>query len=239
MAQPRRDSGAVLSQLVENKSGQILTRVPCKIQVPVRFSTVGLGQVGIDTFIYGCFPIMLQTGEYSICNINALVEISPFKVIIVNINDVPYHEFYFEANSAVIKTSSVVRRDTLLYNVFDEFIFKGKVPWYIEYEDMGKLFDTAKSHADSNIGQNLEVIEFIAAMVSRSKDDRTKYIRTVAEKYSDVAIDKVDYVPLNSVFYSVNSTINKLSGSYFSDGVTSALVNPTSDVSTIESILRK
>lgn len=238
MTKYRRNAPAVLGQLFENKAGQILTRVPCKIQVPTRFSDIGLGQIGINTFTYGMFALIHENGDYAVCNVNALVELNPFKTIVVTINETDYHEFYFEAGDVIIKTSDLVKRDTLMYNVMDEFIFKGKIPWYVGYEDLGKLFDTAKKHADSNVGQNLEVIEFIAAMVTRSKEDRSKYIRTTANNYADVALNKLDYVALKSVFYSISSTVNKLAGSYFNDGVVSALVNPTARVERIESILR-
>lgn len=239
MSKFKRNAPAVLSKLFENATGQVLTKTACKIQVPVRFSEVGLGQIGINTFTYGLFALILtETNEYSVFNVNALVELNPYKVIIVTIDEVDYHEFYFEADQVIIKTTDLVQRETLMYNVIDEFIFKGKVPWYVGYEDMGKIFDTARYHAGSKVGQNLEVIEFLAAMVSRSAADRTKYIRTVANSYQDVELDKLDFVALKSVFYSVNSTVNKLAGSYFNDGVTSALVNPTDKVEKIERILR-
>jgi hypothetical protein len=167
-----------------------------------------------------------------------MIEIMPARTTIVSIDEVEYHEFSFDAKSVVIKTTTVVRRDALIFNIIDELVFKGKVPWYVEYADLGHMFDTAKSHGNSNVGQNLEVIEFIASLITRPVSDRTKYLRTTAKSYGDAAPSKVDYVPLKSVFYSVNSTLNKLSGSYFGDGIASALVNPTDRVDTIETILR-
>jgi hypothetical protein len=238
MAKYKRNPSAVFDSLYENKANQILTKVPCRIQVPVRFSERGLGQVGIQTFTLGLFPIILDTGEYAILNACALVELDPFKVSVVTINEIDYHEFYFEANQVVIKNSNIVRRDSIIYNIFDELIFKGKIPWYIEYEDLAKVFDTAEEYANSNVGQSLEVIEFIASMITRPKQDRMKYIREVAESRSDFSLDKIDYVPLASVFYSVKSTVNKIAGSYFNDGVVSALVNPSDRVENIEKILR-
>lgn len=238
MAKYKRDAAHVLSHLVENPAGQILTKTACKIQVPVRFSEVGLGDIGINTYTYGLFSIIMETGEYAVCNVNAIVELNPFKLSITTIDEVDYHEFFFDKGDVVIKTTDLIKKETLLYNVFDEFIFKGKIPWYVEYEDLGKLFDTAKYHAGSNVGINLEVIEFIASMVSRSKQDRTQYIRLAGEQYKDFSLETIDYVALKSVFYSVNSTINKLAGSYMADGIVSALVIPTTRVEKIESILR-
>lgn len=238
MAKYRRDAKTALSYLHENEAGQVLTKKACKIQVPVRFSEVGLGEIGINTFAYGFFPIIFDDSTYAVINVCALISLDPYKLTVVTIDEIDYHEFHFDPGNVVIKTTDLIKKETLMYNVFDEFIFKGKLPWYAEYSDVGKLFDTAKYHAGSNVSQNLEVIEFVASMISRSNQDRTKYIRSVAESYSDTALGKVDFVPLKSVFYSVNSTLNKLAGSYFNDGVTSALVNQSVKTERIESIIR-
>ena len=238
MAKYKRDAKAALSYLTENAAGQIIAKKSCKIQIPVRFTEVGLGEIGINTYSYGFFPIIFDTNEYAVINVCAMVSLNPVKLTTISVNEVDYYEFSFDAGQVVIKTTDLLRKEALMYNVLDEFIFKGKLPWYAEYEDVGKLLDTAKHHAGSNVAQNLEVIEFIASMVTRSSNDRTKYIRTVAQSYADVTLDKVDFVPLKSVFYSVNSTLNKIAGSYFNDGVTSALVNPTSKVELIESVIR-
>lgn len=238
MTKYKRDAAASLTYLVENASGQVLTKKNCKIQIPVRFTEVGLGEVGIDTFAYGFFPIIFDSDEYAVLNVCAMVELNPYKLTIVTVDEVDYYEFYFDAGQVVFKTTDLVKKETLMYNVFDEFIFKGKLPWYAEYDDVGKLFDTALYHAGSKVAQNLEVIEFVASMISRSKADRTKYIRTVASTYSDVRLDRVDFVPLKSVFYSVSSTLNKIAGSYFTDGVTSALVQQSANVEKIERIIR-
>lgn len=233
-----RNSEAVLTQLITTEYGQVLTKVPCRIQVPVRYFERGLGQTGLDTFIYGFFPIILETGEYTVLNAAAMVEIDPFKITVIKIEGVEYLEFHFLQNQVVIKTTDVIKRDTLMYNVFDEFIFKGKAPWFASYEDIGKLFDTAKSHADSNIGANLEVIEFIASIVARKNGERTTYLRDNAETFDAYKDAKMEVVPMMSVFYAVKGTANKLTGAYFADGVVSAIVNPTDSVQKVESILR-
>ena len=156
----------------------------------------------------------------------------------MKINEVSYYEFYFEANSILIETTHLVRRNLLMFNVLDEFMFQGNVPWYIEYEDLGKLLDTSEYHADSRVGQNYEVTELIASFLARKKDDRTKYYRTVIENFADLKKTPPVFVALKSVFYSATNTLNKLAGSYFNDGVVSALVTPTQNVERIESLLR-
>lgn len=233
-----RDYDKVFPALFENPAGQILTKKPCKIQVPVRFSEIGLGEIGIRTFTYGLFALILDSGLYMVMNVCAIVELNPYKLTKIMIDDVEYHEFHFDANQVVIKAVDLVKNPNIIYNVMDELVFKGKVPWYADYEDVGKLFDTAKYHAGSDVGQSLETMEFVASMVCRSRMDLSKYIRSVAKTYADTVAEKIGYVPLKSVFYSVKSTVNKLAGSYFADGVVSALVQPAESVENIEKVLR-
>ncbi len=236
MSNLRRIPTAAKTYLFEDKGNRILTRKDCEIHMPVRFADRGLGQIGIDTFVYGCFPIVFDTGEYSVCNVTSLIEVDPYKTTTKIIDEIEYYVLHFKAGDVVIKTSNLVKRETIMFNVFEEFIFKGKVPWFMEYEDIGKLFDTADEYGGSTVGKNQVTIEMIASMICRNKKDRTKYIRLSANSYKD--IEDIAIVPLQSVFYSANSTINKLAGSYFNQGVVSSLVNPSKDVTDIESILR-
>ncbi len=231
-----RDPELAKSLLVKNEAGQVLAKEKCYIQVPARFSNIGLGQVGVDTIIYGCYAMINEAGRYTVRNINALIELNPNKTEVIKIGSVDYHQFEFDAYQVMIKTSNIIKRDNIIYNIFDEFLFKGKVPWYLEYEDLGKLLDTAKKFANSDVGKNQDVIEFIVSMIARTSNDRTINIRHILNNYKD--LHDISYVPLSSVFYSVNTTINKLSGSYFNDGIVSALVKKTDDISEIEKILR-
>jgi len=233
----KRNPNIAKENLIEDKSGQVFTKKDCTIEIPVRFTDRGLGQIGINTFVYGCFPIIFEDSEYSVCNITSLIEIDPYKTTTKTIDEIEYYVFHFKANDLVIKTTQLVKRDTMMYNIFDEFIFKGKIPWYMQYEDIGKLFDSAKKYANSNVGNNQVVIELLASLITRIKSDRTKYLRLFIKEYKDV-IANTAYVPLQSVFYSAHSTINKIAGNYFNDGVISALVSPSDKVEQIEGILR-
>ncbi len=224
--------------LKELPGGQLITTVPCKIQIPQRFAQRGLAQVGLETYVFGIYALILEDGQYAVSNINAMLKISPFKTLTVEINEVPYYEFYFEANSIVADTVHLVCRGDLIFNVFDEFIIKGNIPWFFEYEDLGKIFDTASYHAKTDVASNFEVIELIASMLARHRQNRTKYYRTVIESEKDLKTNPPAYVPLNSVFYAATNTLNKLAGSYFNDGIVSALVSPSTENERIETLLR-
>lgn len=233
-----RKPEVVLQQLAKNSANQVICKVACKVQVPLRFKDKNLAEVGIRTFVYGFFPIILSTGEYAVMNLTSKVELAPSTTITTMVDGVEYYEFSFLPGSILFKNTYVLKDESMMFSVFEEFVFLGKVPWYAEYDDIGKLFDTAKKHGGSNVAQTPEVIEFIASMIGRRKDDKTKYLRTTVKSYDETKSDKVAYVPLKSVYYSVNSTLNKLAGSYMSAGIDSAIVAPSTTVENIESILR-
>ena len=237
MAKLTRNSQVVKSNLVKVDE-RVVCKVPCRIQVPARYMDIGLGETGATTIVYGCFVLILETGEYSVCSITALVQLGDSSYKTVKIDDVTYYEFSYGANDTIIVNTSLVKRDTIMYNIFNEFISQGKIPWYMEYEDMGKLFDTSSYHAGSNIGQSLEVIELLVSIITRSNNDRVKYIRNCITSYDEASLSKIDYVPLTSVFYSIETTLNKLAGNYFNDGIVSSLVNKSSKVTKVERILR-
>lgn len=232
-----RDPERALKQLVETEQGELITLVPAKIHVPTRFQERGLATIGVDTFVYGMYALILEDQYYTVSNVNALIPISPFKIETEKVDGVEYHAFYFEPETVVIKNTTIVQRDSLIYDILDELIFKGKIPWYMGYEDLGRMFDTAKEYAGSNICNRYEIIELVVSMITRSSADRTLYYRRQVSSRDELQRANMTYLPLTSVFY-LSSTLAKLAGNYFDDGVKSALVTPTERIERIEALLR-
>lgn len=234
-----RNAKDIKSKLRVTNSGQVLSTTDLVIQAPARFPDIGLGEVGMNTVLYGLFAIIDRASStYAVTSANALIGLKPAATRKLLVDDVEYYEFSFPNGSVVYENLNILRRDDILFSVFDEFFFKGKVPWYVGYEDLCKLFDTSEEYAGSNVASIHEIIEFLASMITRDSKDRTVPLRMRLNSYNDLTLANTDYVPLQSVLYSVNSTVNKLTGAYFNDGVTSALVNPTEKPETIEKLLR-
>jgi len=233
----KRDPAKVKESIKED-GDSLIALAHCKVQIPERFTQIELGQIGVNTSTLGCLAIILDDGSYATMIVAGIVELDPYKTITTTINDVGYYEFYFDEGDSIINNLNIVKSDEVIYPMFKEFIFQGKVPWYMNYTDVCKLFDTAKEYANSNVGDSQETIEFIASIIGRSTIDKSKYLRTVIKSYSYIDNKNVAFVPLMSVLYSVKSTLNKLSGAYFSDGITSAIVSPSESSSDIERIVR-
>jgi hypothetical protein len=166
-----------------------------------------------------------------------MVKITPTSTIKVKFNEEEYYKFDFDAGSTVIPSLQLVQTDVLVYKIYDEIMAKGNVPWYLDYNDLGRLFDTAKYHAGANIGSNHEVTELIVSIIARNPKNRHEYYRRTVKSKEDVKKNPPAFVPLRSVVYSATNTTNKLAGSYFEAGLVSALNSPSTRTERIESIL--
>ena len=233
-----RDAAYVKSFIKELPTGQLFTTQPCRIQIPTRYKDREIAHIGLENYIYGIFALIAENNRYAVSSVTALMKINPAKTIQVLVNEVPYYEFHFEANSIIVETTDLVKKDILIYNVLDEFFFRGKIPWFLGYEDVAKIFDTADAFAGSRVAENQETIEFITSIIAKDPNDRLKYYRTAVETYNDLLTKPPKFVPMLSVFYSVTNTLNKLAGRDYNDGVVSALVTPTEEVQRIEQLVR-
>lgn len=233
-----RDPKRVMLSLVERDDKSVVTKVPCRICFPTRFAQRKLAQLGIDILVIGLFPIITQEKYYSLLSVNAMVSLGSSEPNKVMIHGTEYYALDYEPGSVIIKTLELVQDSSVIFKLYDELMNKGKVPWYTGYEDLARIYSTAKKHAGANVGENPEVIELLVSLIARDPKDRTKYYGPTVKDKKDLITRPPAFIPLRSVQYAATNTVNKIAGSYFSDGVTSALLNPSEKVETIEKILR-
>lgn len=230
--------GAKVKAVLRESQGAVVTTAPCYIQVPERYLERQLASIGNETYVLGIFALLLEDGTYAVSRANAMVRINPVRTDTVVVDGQHYLLFAFDPGSVVIDTTDLVQSDTLTYYIYDEHIAKGRVPWYLDYFDLAKLFDTAKRHAGMNLG-NRAVVELIISTTVRDPDDKTVLYRHVLTKASQLQSRPPVVVPFRSVVWNTTDTTSKLIGAYFGDSITSALVHPSERVERIESLLRQ
>lgn len=232
-----RDASRIHECLTEMPDGRLCTSKEVKIHIPSRFAERDLAYVGTETYILGIYAIIVEDKYYGVSLVNAMMGIDPAETNRIKVGEDEYFEFVFPPGSTVVKDVNLVKTDTLTYMVYDEMLSGGRIPWYMGYEELGKIFDTAKYHAGANVGSNQEVTQLIASIVARDPKDRTKYYRATIKDMDDLKKNPPVYVPLKSVDYSATNTTTKLGGSYMSVGIVSALNDPSDRVERVESLL--
>lgn len=233
-----RDASKIHACLYATTKGELYTNKPLKIYSPVRYTERKLSVVSNVVRIVGVFGIVVEDKYLGVCSVLAMMPITPTSTNIVEFGEDEYFEFWFDKGSMVCSNLDLVKEDSLAYKVYDEILAKGNVPWYMSYEDLGKLFVTAETYAGITLAANNVPLEMIAAAISRDPSDRTAYFRHRLQKIEDQEKLKPDYIPFRSVIYGATNTTAKLMGAYFDDGLMSALVNPSDKVEGVERLLR-
>lgn len=227
----------VQERLIEREDGSIYTTVPCKIQVPERYLSRHLASIGTEVNVLGFFAIIMEDRYYGVSTTLAMMRLTPHSTETVTVQDTPYLEFHFEAGDTVFASTELVKNDTLTYYVYDEFVAKGRIPWFYNYFDLARLFETAQEHAGINLG-NRAILDLIISTIARNPDDYTQLYRHILERPEQVTQTPPAVVPFRSVIWNTSDTTSKLIGAYPGDALTSALVNPSESVERIEQLLR-
>jgi hypothetical protein len=232
-----RDADKVKAALRETEDGKLVALKPVKIYVPTRFEERGLASIGIETFISGIYAMVIDDSYYAVSLVNAMIRIEPTSMMKVLLDGDEYFEFEFDKGATIIASLDLLKTDALVYKIYNEIIAGGHTPWYLSYTDLALIFDTAKEHAGANIGQNHEVTELLVSMVARNPKDRHQYYRQTIQDRHDLTTNPPVFIPLRSVEFAASNTLNKLAGSYFSRGVVSALVTPTTRLERLDALL--
>lgn len=234
-----RDANRVHAHLMETDDGALITTKGCRIYIPARFAEKTLATISNEVYIVGIFAIVVEGKYYGVSLANAMMRIEPTATESVMFGEDEYIEFCFDPGATVISSTQLVRNDTLLYEIYDEVIAKGHVPWYVSYDDLGKLFESSEKHAGVKLGANHAILEMIAAAITRDPDEMTRYYRQRIQSRDEQFSNPPAVIAFRNVTYGATNTTAKLMGAYFDDGLTSALVNPSQRVEPIEEILRR
>lgn len=233
-----RNKDKVMAALAKDASGRRIAKADLRIHTPVRFVERGLSVLDVRIYVYGCMPIILDDGTYLVSNICGRVEITPTKTKIITIDEVDYYEFLFEKDTVVFPSDRVVQDDKIVFFIIDELAFQAKVPRYMGYDDICNMLTTAKEFSDFGGAGTQETLEMFGSIIARQKSDTDKFLRFTAKTLADIQADKIQYVPMESVYLSVPGTINRITGNNFEPAIEGALTQPSKTVDNMQRILR-
>lgn len=201
---------------------------------PERYINRKLATIGNVVTCLSMYAILDGQDNYAITNVPIIQTLTPSTIGDCKINGDNYKLLSFDAGSVFLPSNKLIVRDNFIYDIFDEFFVKGKLPWYYNYHDVANMFLESKTYAGSRIGSDPLIFEMLTAIISRLPEDKKVYFRTIAGENN---INPV-YVGLNNVYYSFDNTAAKIIGSRMGAGINVALVEPEKKSSATADILR-
>lgn len=229
---------AYIQSLYHESGDAIIAKADLHIHAPTRYFERNLGALGEEKSLLAIYPI-ISGNKFATQLAMSILPISPtvFRKIIVNGSE--YYDFFFPKGSVVHPNINILKRDTLVYQAFDEIMGKGNTGWYLDYETMTHFFDSAKEYASANIGETHEITELLVSLIARNPLDRRSYFRQLIKSFDDMKKHKAVFIGLKNAIYAGTNTLDRLAGSYMETGIMSALSNPSDRVERIEGLLRQ
>lgn len=235
----KHDTPRVLKALhVDKKNHLIIAKEEVRIQFPKHYLTGKLGFLdsrynvaGIITYIVG--------NSYSVNLTHAIIPFTPDSVNVLKIDSGEYMELVFNKGSIICPNTKLAQKKTLVFEIYDEIIAKGKQPWYVGHTERGMLLDTIQKFAGVDLGAGKALLAIFTSSCMRSPTDRSIPAREFFKTQADYDNpDLIDVIPLRSVAYGADNTTSRILGSYAKVGLASSLVNPSESTADIENILR-
>jgi hypothetical protein len=233
-----RDPSKVYSAFKETENGELVALRPLKVYIPARFVQADMAKFETENTFVGISAFVVDDKYYAVSCVPSFMRTEPSTINDIIIDDVEYIEMAFDAGARIVTNTNLVKVDNLPYRLYDEFISKGRVPWFMNYEDMGKLFSDCLYYNNTKIGNNPQILEMITATIARSPSDIKKYYRQEIQSKEENMSNPPIYVPLRAVSLGATNAIAKLMGPYFDENVTSTLISPGQRVERVERLLR-
>lgn len=214
---------SIADTLVKEVDGKLVALKPLDIHVPFRYVPAKLAHIGERFMCIGIFPIVYDNKRYMVSNISGYIELTASSMRTEEINGEEYYILSFDRGSIISPLMDMLVSDDGAYNVYNEFIGKAKIPWFLNYEDIGKCLANVHYFNGITLSGTNAVIELIVASIARSSKDTNVYYREVIKGLSQQNTDPPTIVPLRAVISGTTNTMGKLMGSYADEGLTSAL----------------
>ena len=232
-----RDPSLAEKHFFTTKEGALVTNTKCSIMIPKRFVEIKLATVGSENKTVGICAWIIGN-RYFITMTNAYIPLSPTSISEADVDGDTYVLYNFDANTIVCRNMDLVKNSGLVYHIFTEIVAKARVPWFMNYIDRCKVFDSAPKHAGTNITEQEEVTELIISANTRLKKNRDVLLRHALTSVEDMI--KLEQIPtsIRAIEYSASSTLTRITGSYMGRGLNSALNHPSERVEKIEEYLR-
>lgn len=221
----------VIRGVLYEKEGKWFTKEKISIEFPKWYEEKDLLSNEAVSRLYGIFAFVYGD-NYSVSLIPTPIITKPLMIEEVERDGEIYYSFLYAKNTAVIESTKVVCEKLLSYNMFNSFFILNKIPWFLGYEDKLKILDNLKYYAKSGIGANPIANEIIVSFCERNANNPNVYYRQ-DQKGGSISVD------LKDPYYAARNTVNRIGGSYFAEGLNSAIVQKEEEPTLIETLVRQ
>lgn len=232
-----RNKEAVINAIMETEDGRLVAKQDLIVTFPSSYVEHKLALIADDVTVVAMIGIIVGN-QYGIIRSTARMIFSPSSRDTEKVGDEVYYMLKFNKGDTIVKNTRLLSEEQLPYWVYREFIALGHVPWYFDYDDLLQYQDLTKKYCLVKLGASSSIRELIASFVGKNPENlRENYIAAINCEADKEKIKPV-FVGLNKIQLSADTTITKVVGPYFEDGVAAAVTSPIADDSEVDIIER-
>lgn len=224
----------IISKYFKTVGNIVYTNNDIHIYFPERYVEAKLATLGRICNILGIYIISNNKKEYSLINTSIFHNLVPSHISNIFINDDPFIDLFFKKDSVFIPDNRFIVTDSRLYDIFNEFIIKGNIPFFLNYNDISNIYANTNILNNNNIGDDTIGMEIVSSVITRYDKDYNVHYREVLDNKNA----KHKFISLNDIIYAFDNTGSKLIGGYFNIGVPNAMVSPEKKTSLSTKLLR-
>lgn len=233
----KRDKEKVMSA-IRFEGKKMIANKDLKIVFPCRYEETKLAVIIDVVSTLGIFAI-IHDGCYAVNRLLARVQLTPTEINKVKYQGTDYYELEFLAGETITENTDVLKESTIGYDIYNNFIALGKIPWFMGPDDVLRLFEDSLEDTGEAYGSTPTIFEMIACTIMRSRTDPRVFWRQSVKSHQDALDNPPDYISLKNVSLGAQNTVSKLVGAYFKEGLTSALLYPSDKENVVETLLRQ
>lgn len=232
----KRNPDVIREVLLESKLNNFINTSDKNLYIvfPARYAQIGLLNYYEEyKEIYSLFMIVDEDNNYSIWSGASLTRIANAPLTTFSKDNMDYMVHSYAPDSIVLPSNKIIQNGLLLFNILQELIVYGKVPFYIDYDDINTLADYASEYAGSSIGDMTRIVELLSSIIAHDPKNTKQHYR-----HSDKTNRPVFY-GLSQVQADTLSPFGKIMGNYANPALLSSIISDgDEEASKIEQILR-
>lgn len=232
-----KENNKVIKAALKDDKESIVVTEDLYIMFPARYSNVGLLTMKDTISVLTTFIIVNEKNEYAKIIKPAIITTEPSIIDTVTIDGTEYMKFTYHKGSKIVVNKSILKYDGFIFELFREFVIKGNIPWFLNYEDITNLFLEVRKFSGSSISDNPISIQVLTSILARNPNNLPEYIRQSIKDKNDPLLSNIRFIALSNVQDGYNNTMSRLSGAYLKDGIDSVIVRDQTSETQIEKIL--
>lgn len=185
---------------------------------------------GLLTYVVG--------NSYAVSLVPSMMPLTPTSTTEVKIGKLNYMVLSWEDGDVICPNTSLPSSKSLLYEIYNEIIAKGKQPAYFNYSNRANLLYSSKRFADVDLGGSQPLEAIFAANCIRSADDMTMALRETFETQEDYDNKEGVVIPFQNVSYGTTNATSRVLGSRLGQAMVTELVSDNDTNESIEDLLR-